>query len=172
MDNAIQVLAEHWHAGGLVTCNMQIDNPWTLESARDCSLRDLRQLVTPGNQAHNVWQSWLDVLAGRLARLQDAGAGSGWRGGTWGSIGVVSRKEGIMAFENSKLLIWRDAHDSDSYHLGSCGNNHISHWTNIFCDCLGHMFGDEFYEWAKDHITTEPVEVELSIVVGDQEFRK
>ncbi len=75
-----RVAIEYARQGGLVTISAHLYNP---ANPRGGGLRDqgvdLRQILSPGNAAHDRWMKELDTLAAGLKELQDAGVVVLWR---------------------------------------------------------------------------------------------
>ncbi len=73
-------LIAHWRRGGLVALSWHARNPWTGGTAWDRSkVGDLRDLVAGRSEAGRGWQRELDMVAGGLAELRDAGVVVLWR---------------------------------------------------------------------------------------------
>ncbi len=79
LDELVDVLIDYWNSGGLITLSYHAKNPWTGGNSWDTEPRDLKELVTPGNPAHELYMKELDRVAGALAKLRDAGAVVIWR---------------------------------------------------------------------------------------------
>lgn len=71
---------EYWKQGGLVTVSAHLYNP---ANPKGGGLRDkgvnLDDLLTPGTSTHSRWMEELDLLAGGLQQLRDAGVVVLWR---------------------------------------------------------------------------------------------
>lgn len=74
-----RILIEYWNAGGLVTIDYHVHNPWTGGNAWDLAKRDLTQLIDPGSDVCRTWMAELDKVAAGLAELRDAGVVVLWR---------------------------------------------------------------------------------------------
>ena len=75
-----QACIEYWKQGGLVTVSAHLYNP---ANPKGGGLRDkgvnLDDLLQPGTDTHRRWMQELDILAGGLKELQDAGVVVLWR---------------------------------------------------------------------------------------------
>ncbi len=75
-----QACIEYWKQGGLVTVSAHLYNP---ANPKGGGLRDkgviLDDLLQPGTDTHRRWMQELDLLAGGLKELRDAGVVVLWR---------------------------------------------------------------------------------------------
>jgi mannan endo-1,4-beta-mannosidase len=71
---------EYWRQGGLVTVSAHLYNPANPKGGglRDKGV-DLDDLLRPGTETHQRWMEELDLLAGGLKELKDAGVVVLWR---------------------------------------------------------------------------------------------
>jgi mannan endo-1,4-beta-mannosidase len=75
-----QAAMQYWQQGGLVTVSAHLYNPVRTNGG---GLRDkgveLKDLMAPDTDTHKRWMQELDLLAGGLSELQDAGVVVLWR---------------------------------------------------------------------------------------------
>ncbi|MGA2616692.1 MAG: glycosyl hydrolase [Thermoguttaceae bacterium] len=75
-----RVAIEYAKQGGLVTISAHLYNPANPKSRGPWEKGgDLKQILTPGNEAHDRWMKELDIMAAGLKELQDAGVVVLWR---------------------------------------------------------------------------------------------
>jgi mannan endo-1,4-beta-mannosidase len=96
LEAANNVLIDYWNAGGLVSLNYTARNPFTGGDTRDLDLNggSLYDLVDSSTQVYTTWHNRLDVIAGALLQLKNAGVVVLWRpiqegNGTWFWFGHI-----------------------------------------------------------------------------------
>ncbi len=110
---ANQVLIDYSNAGGIITLSWHMDNPWTGGNTWDTNNNEnLNDLITPGNNAYNNWQSELQNLANVLQQLEDANVTVLWRPlhemtGNWFWWG----HKNFTGHEQAYINVWRNMYD-------------------------------------------------------------
>jgi len=107
-----QTLINHWNNGGLVTLSWHVPNPWTGKSAWDNSTANLTELVDPNSAVYPAWKTELDIIAGALAELRDAGVVVLFRpfhemNGAWFWWGILAHPNDPEPYKE----MWRHVHD-------------------------------------------------------------
>jgi len=104
-----QAAIEYWKAGGLVTISAHLFNPANPKGGglRDKGV-DLETLLAPGTDTHTRWMQELDLIAGGLQQLKDAGVVVLWRpfhevNGGWFWWGAKD--------PNTLIKVWRHMFD-------------------------------------------------------------
>ena len=74
----VQMATQHWNNGGIVTFAWHHEYPGHLNEGfswvkRSTTQAEFDQIVTPGTSMYNVWLSEVDLIAGYLQQLENAG---------------------------------------------------------------------------------------------------
>lgn len=71
------------------------------------------------------------------------------------------------------MLIWRNQHDKDTYHLGERGpvSGHIYHRATLEIDDIDALFGHEISTRIEKCISTEPTEFDIHLEAYNQAIK-
>lgn len=76
--------------------------------------------------------------------------------------------DSTLDFRGGYVVLWQDVVDPNWYGLGvEMSNGHLAKWTDLFCDALADLFGQDFYDWTK-HNTRWPVKLRVTLAVERQ----
>ena len=125
---------QYWASGGLITICWHETNPSTPSNGSgpweevilQMSQTDFNQVITPGTNLYNRWLAHIDLMAGYLKQLKDAGVVVLWRpyhemqaGGFW-----WAGKTG-----SSYIQLWKNMYDRYTNYHGL--NNLIWVWSPV-----------------------------------------